>query len=92
MRPNNFLSLKNRMEIDFLKTKSYEEINDMFNSLHNDLKSAKSEIEYFKKNNIEPTELLLSYTEHIKKYNELTETVNKNDVEAFLIVYNSKKL
>lgn len=89
---NNLLSLKNRMEIDFLKTKSYEEINDMFNSLHSDLKSAKSEIEYFKKNNIEPTELLLSYTEHIKKYNELTETVNKNDVEAFLIVYNSKKV
>ena len=89
---NNLLSLKNRMEIDFLKTKSYEEINDMFNSLNNDLKSAKSEIEYFKKNNIEPTELLLSYTEHIKKYNELTETVNKNDVEAFLIVYNSKKV
>ena len=49
-------------------------------------------IEYFKKNNFEPTELLLSYTEHIKKYNELTETVNKNDVEAFLFVYNSKKV
>lgn len=30
------------------------------------------------------SELLLSFIEHIKKDNELTETVNANDVEAFL--------
>lgn len=28
--------------------------------------------------------LLLAFVEHIKKDNELTETVNANDVEAFL--------
>jgi len=30
------------------------------------------------------SELLLAFVEHIKKDNELTETVNANDVEAFL--------
>jgi hypothetical protein len=30
------------------------------------------------------SELLLAFVEHIKKDNELTETVNENDVEAFL--------
>ena len=30
------------------------------------------------------SELLLAFVEHIKKGNELTETVNANDVEAFI--------
>lgn len=30
------------------------------------------------------SELLLAFVEHIKKDNELTETVNANDVDAFL--------
>jgi len=37
---NALLELKKQMEIDFLKTKTYEEINDMFNQMNDKLKAA----------------------------------------------------
>lgn len=41
---NVLLELRKQMEIDFLKTKTYEEINDMFNQLNNKLKIAEREV------------------------------------------------
>jgi hypothetical protein len=38
------LKLRTQMEIDFLKTKTYEEINDMFNQLKDKLDIAESEL------------------------------------------------
>ena len=38
------LKLRTQMEIDFLKTKTYEEINDMFNQLKNKLDIAETEL------------------------------------------------
>ncbi len=38
-------NLKKKLEIEFLKSKTYEEINDMFNLLNVKLKSAESECE-----------------------------------------------
>lgn len=38
------LKLREQMEIDFLKSKTYEEINDMFNLLNGKLKIAEAEI------------------------------------------------
>jgi len=73
------------MEIDFLKTKTYEEINDMFNQLNDKLKLAESEIKKLRLDYVSGrSKLLLAFVEHIKKDNELTETVNVNDVDAFL--------
>src|SRR5690554_2891714 len=40
--------LKKQLEIDFLKTKTYEEINDMFNQLNDKLKLAESEVKKFR--------------------------------------------
>lgn len=45
---NALLELKKQMEIDFLKTKTYEEINDMFNQLNDKLKIAESEVKKFR--------------------------------------------
>lgn len=39
------LELIKQMEVDFLKTKTYEEINDMFNQLNDKLKLAEKEVE-----------------------------------------------
>jgi hypothetical protein len=39
MKNNLLIKLKEQMEIDFLKTKSYEEINIMFNTLNDKLMS-----------------------------------------------------
>ena len=36
--------LKKQMEIDFLKTKTYEEINDMFNQLSDKLRIAENKV------------------------------------------------
>jgi hypothetical protein len=41
---NALLELRKQMEIDFLKTKTYEEINDMFNQLNDKLKIAESKV------------------------------------------------
>ena len=41
---NALLKLRKQMEVDFLKTKTYEEINDMFNQLNDKLKLAKKDI------------------------------------------------
>ena len=41
---NALLELRKQMEVDFLKTKTYEEINDMFNQLNDKLKLAESEV------------------------------------------------
>ncbi len=82
---NALLELRKQMEIDFLKTKTYEEINDMFNQLNDKLKLAESEVKKFRLGDVSGrSELLLAFVEHIKKDNELTETVNENDVDAFL--------
>lgn len=82
---NALLELRKQMEIDFLKTKTYEEINDMFNQLNDKLKLAESEIKKFRLDYVSGRrKLLLAFVEHIKKDNELTETVNANDVDAFL--------
>ena len=82
---NALLELRKQMEIDFLKTKTYEEINDMFNQMNDKLKLAESEAKKFRLGAVSgQSELLLAFVEHIKKDNELTETVNANDVEAFL--------
>lgn len=82
---NALLELKKQMEIDFLKTKTYEEINDMFNQLNDKLKLAESDVKKFRLGDVSGrSELLLAFVEHIKKDNELTETVNANDVDAFL--------
>ena len=40
---NELLKLRQQMEIDFLKTKTYEEINDMFNEMNGKLKAAERE-------------------------------------------------
>ena len=42
------LELKKQMEIDFLKTKTYEEINDMFNQMNDKLRVAESEVKKFR--------------------------------------------
>lgn len=41
---NALLELRKQMEIDFLKTQTYEEINDMFNQLKEKLDIAESEL------------------------------------------------
>ena len=46
---NALLELRKQMEIDFLKTKTYEEINDMFNELNHKLKLAESEVKKLSK-------------------------------------------
>lgn len=82
---NALLELRKQMEVDFLKTKTYEEINYMFNQLNDKLKLAESEVKKFRLGAVSGRrELLLAFVEHIKKDNELTETVNANDVEAFI--------
>jgi hypothetical protein len=45
---NALLELRKQMEIDFLKTKTYEEINDMFNQMNDKLKLAESEVKKFR--------------------------------------------
>ena len=45
---NALLELRKQMEVDFLKTKTYEEINDMFNQLNDKLKLAESEVKKFR--------------------------------------------
>jgi hypothetical protein len=82
---NALIELRKQMEIDFLKTKTYEEINDMFNQINDKLKLAESEVKKFCLGAVSGrSELLLAFVEYIKKDNELTETVNENDVDAFL--------
>lgn len=82
---NALLELRKQMEIDFLKTKTYEEINDMFNQLNDKLKLAESKIKKLRLDYVSGRrKLLLAFVEHIKKDNELTKTVNANDVDAFL--------
>jgi len=45
---NALLELRKQMEIDFLKTKTYEEINDMFNQMNDKLRVAESEVKKFR--------------------------------------------
>ncbi len=41
---NAMIALQKQMEVDFLKTKTYEEINDMFNQIHDKLKVAEGKL------------------------------------------------
>ena len=41
---NGLLKLKEKMEIDFLKSKTYTEINEMFNELNDKLEIAQAEL------------------------------------------------
>jgi len=49
---STLLELRRQMEIDYLKTKTYEEINDMFNQMNDKLKLAESVSKKFCKDEV----------------------------------------
>ena len=71
--------LRKQMEIDFLKTKTYEEINDMFNQLNEKLNFSKTELEQLKLTNIDnEKQLIKNFWEYFDKESV---AVNCNDQE-----------
>ncbi len=71
--------LRKQMEIDFLKTKTYEEINDMFNQLNEKLNFTKIELEQLKLINIDnEKQLIKNFWEYFDKESV---AVNCNDQE-----------
>lgn len=58
---NALLELRKQMEIDFLKTKTYEEINDMFNQLNDKLSLAESEVKKFRLGAVSNSEVFEHY-------------------------------
>lgn len=60
---NPLLELRKQMEIDFLKTKTYEEINDMFNKLNDKLKIAEGKVKNISSNTLLEEGLTISSSE-----------------------------
>ena len=86
---NALLELRKQMEIDFLKTKTYEEINDMFNQLNDKLKLAESEVKKFRLGDVSNRREL--YFAFMKEYNSLMgeseHQILKEEVEVLLAKY-----
>lgn len=80
---NALLELRKQMEVEFLKTKTYDEINDMFNQLNYKLKLAESEVKKFRLGAVSGrSELLRAYFRWHKEQGFVSH--KDSDIDEFL--------
>lgn len=80
------LELRKQMEIDFLKTQTYEEINDMFNQLKEKLDIAESELKKLRVGDV--SGMLKSFVTYAKSRSISDININDDTIDYFIEDFN----